>query len=311
MKDFKQALIDNDKEALCSIPKVDIHNHGILCGTRKYAKDHGIEISFEKTTNIKEFIEFVRNYIGPIQLEEKGLRTFLEGCFDNCLKTGVRDVCPSIDYKSCMRTFDSDVNRFINFLKSFQYDNLNIYWDLAISRDSYIEEYKPLIIELLNTKFFSGIDLASTEKSVPNSAFKEFYELANSLNMVTKVHAGEQLGADYIKECIIDFNPKHIQHGITIIEDESVMKLAKEKGIIFNVCPTSNVVLGHAKSIKEHPIRKMVDYGLKVTINTDDVLIFESDINDEYLKLYNEGVLSADELDEIRLFGLSLYKEVK
>ncbi len=52
----------------------------------------------------------------------------------------------------------------------------------------------------------------------------------------------------------------------------------------------------------------MVEYGLKVTIGTDDILLFESDINEEYLKLYNAGTLTLDELDSIRLFGLSLFK---
>lgn len=149
--------------------------------------------------------------------------------------------------------------------------------------------------------------MASTENSIPNSEFKKFYSIANSFNMITKVHAGEQLSADYIKECIIDFNPKQIQHGIHIIEDESVMKLAKEKGIVFNVCPTSNIVLGYAKSIKNHPIKQMIEYGLKVTIATDDILFFDSDINSEYLKLYENGVLTVEQLDEIRKFGLSLF----
>ena len=51
------------------------------------------------------------------------------------------------------------------------------------------------------------------------------YDIANKNGLTTKVHTGEQLGADYIKQCIIDFNPKQIQHGISIIQDKKVMKL--------------------------------------------------------------------------------------
>jgi len=50
----------------------------------------------------------------------------------------------------------------------------------------------------------------------------------------------------------------------------------------------------------------MVDFGLKVTIGTDNILLFGSDINDEYLKLYNNNVLSAEQLDKIRLLSLSV-----
>lgn len=107
----------------------------------------------------------------------------------------------------------------------------------------------------------------------------------------------------------LDFNPKQIQHGITIVEDEEVMRLAKEKEIIFNVCPTSNVILGYAKSIKEHPIKRMVEFGLKVTIGTDDLLFFNSDINNEYNLLFVNKVLTMDQLERIRKCGLSLVEK--
>ena len=86
------------------------------------------------------------------------------------------------------------------------------------------------------------------------------------------------------------------------------MNLAKEREMVFNVCPTSNIVLGYAKSIKEHPIKKMVEFGLKTTIATDDLLFFDSDINEEYMKLYKNGTLSIKELNDIRKFGLSLFE---
>ena len=307
MENFKVALINNDISLLKGVEKVDIHNHAITSCTKEYLIKHNIKLSNDKINDIESLINFSRSNLTPLQLEESGLKLLLEGNFENCIETGVTIVGTSIDYKTCIRTFNSDIEKFINFLKSFEYKNLKILWDLHISRDSYKDEHKKIINKLLETKFFSGLDLASTENIIPNSAFIDFYKLANSFNMITKVHAGEQLGADYIKECILDFNPKQIQHGIHIVEDKDVMKLAKEKGIVFNVCPTSNVILGYAKSIKDHPIKEMVEYGLKVTIDTDDLLFFDSNINEEYLKLYKEGTLSVEQLDNIRLFGLSLF----
>lgn len=303
---FEKALKNNDKELLKTINKVDIHNHAVSSCTKNYLIDNGINLCEDKINNIESLINFSRTYLTPLQLNKKGLKLLLEGNFQNCIETGVTVVGTSIDYKDCIRTFNSDVSEFVKFLESFKYDNLTILWDLGISRDSYKEEYKTIILQLLNTKFFSGLDLASTENSIPNSEFVDFYNLANQLGMITKVHTGEQLGADYIKECIIDFNPKQIQHGIHIVEDENVMQLAKEKGIVFNVCPTSNVVLGYAKSIKEHPIKTMIEYGLNVTLATDDLLFFDSDINDEYLKLHNENVLTIEQLNAIRKYGLSI-----
>ena len=303
---FINAIKNNDKEQMSKIMKVDIHNHASYSCSKNYLKNNGINLGNDKINNIESLIQFSRKYITPIKQTEQGLYLLLKGNFENCINTGISYVSTDIDFKDCIRTFNSDIDEFIKFLNRFKYDNLEIEWIIEISRDSYKEEYKDIILNMIRTGFFAGIDLVSTENIVPNSTFKELYDEANKMNLKTKVHAGEQLGANYIKECILDLNPKEIQHGITIIEDESVMKLAKERNIVFNVCPSSNLVLGYTQSIDNHPIKRMVEYGLNVTIGTDDLLYFDSDINDEYLKLYNNNVLTAEELDKIRQFGLSL-----
>lgn len=305
---FIQGLKENNKEKLSKVAKVDLHNHGSYSCRRDYLAGNGITIGNEQISDIQTLIEYSRKYITPLKSTEQGLHLLLKGNFENCVDTGISLVSTNIDFKDCIRTFNSDVLRFIEFLKKFKCDALKIQWIIEISRDSYKQDYKEIIIELINSDFFAGIDLVSTENCVPNSEFICFYELANKKGLITKVHAGEQLGAEYIKQCIEDFNPREIQHGINIINDKDVMQLAKDKNIIFNVCPTSNLVLGYIKDIAEHPIKKMYDFGLKVTIATDDLLYFNSDINDEYLKLYNNKVLTAEDLNEIRIFGNGLMK---
>ena len=303
--DFINALQNKDLSMLKKTCKTDLHNHSMNSCTRNYLIENGIYIpNNESIVDIASMISFSRTYINPLAYNKKTMPILLKGNFENCINTGVRIVGTSVDYKICMKVFDSNINEFINFLESFKYDELTILWELGISRDTYVDEHKDLIMQLLKAKFFIGIDLYATENSVPNEKFIDFYKVSNSLNMITAVHAGETLGADYIADCINDFNPKQIQHGIRIIEDKRVMELAKNKGIVFNVCPTSNVILGYAKSIKEHPIGVMYNNGLKVTIASDDVLFFNSNINDEYLALFNDKVLSAKQLDEIRENGI-------
>lgn len=304
---FIEALKNSNKEKLRQIPKADLHNHAVFSCDREYLIQNNIDIPLDqRVNNISDLINFARKYIKPLQNNKEGLSMLLNGTFEKCLETGVSIVDTNIDYKICIQVFDGNVSEFVSFLKNFQYKSLKIHWIIDISRDSYLEEYEGTIIELIKTNFFYGIDLTSTENCVPNMKFKSIYALANKNNLITKVHCGEQLGADYIKQCIYDFNPKQIQHGIRIVEDEDVMELAKLKGIIFNVCPTSNLVLNYAKNLNEHPIAYMVKYGLNVTIGTDDFLLFESDINDEYLKLYENKVLTAEQLDKIREFALNI-----
>ena len=202
---FECALRENNKETLKQIRKVDIHNHASYSCRKKYLEQKNIVLGKEKVKNIDTLIEFSRKYITPLKKNVDGLEILLKGTFENCINTGVTVVSTSIDFKDCIRTFGSNIDEFINFLKKFNYKNLKISWVLEISRDSYKEEYKDLIINLINTKYFSGIDLVSTENCISNLQFIDFYKLANELHLTTKVHAGEQLGADYVRQCIIDF----------------------------------------------------------------------------------------------------------
>lgn len=79
--------------------------------------------------------------------------------------------------------------------------------------------------------------------------------------------------------------------------------LSKNK-IQLNVCPTSNVMLRVVESYSVHPIRKLYDNGIPVTINTDDMLIFNQSVSQEYLNLFKSGLMNAEELDNIRETGL-------
>lgn len=82
------------------------------------------------------------------------------------------------------------------------------------------------------------------------------------------------------------------------------MRKLADHGIRLNVCPTSNVLPGRVESVATHPIRKLYDAGVKVTVNTDDALMFGRSVSEKLLGLYRAGILTAAELDVIRLNGL-------
>lgn len=303
---FIKALETNDIKLLNKVDKTDFHNHGTFSCTRVFLENNGIKLSNYNIKDIESLNYFIVKELRPLIDNIETLPILLKGNFDNCIKTGIKFVTPTIDYKTCIRLFNSDISKFISFLKQFKYKNLKIAWTLGMSRHSFLEEHKQLIIDLINSNFFKAIDLYGVEDSKPNSLFVDFYSLANRIGIITKVHIGEQLGKDYILNCIEELNPKEIQHGIRIVESESLMDLAKKKKITFNVCPTSNVILNYTKDIKNHPIKTMYMSGLSITIGTDDLLFFNSDINNEYLRLYNNSVLSSNELNNIRKNGLNI-----
>lgn len=95
-----------------------------------------------------------------------------------------------------------------------------------------------------------------------------------------------------------------VQHGIAAAESEEAIQFLKDRGIRLNLTPSSNLLLGRIKEMAHHPIRRLYRGGLDVTINSDDVLIFDSDVSKEYIRLFESGCLNAEELNKIRLNGL-------
>lgn len=121
-------------------------------------------------------------------------------------------------------------------------------------------------------------------------------------------HIGEYSDPILVMRYIEALNLDAIMHGITVVNSKEAMKLIRERKITLHLCPTSNVNLGYVESYATHPIKYFIKNGIKVTINTDDRLIFGSSITEEYIKLYKSGCLLAEELDKIRLDGLGFFK---
>lgn len=99
-----------------------------------------------------------------------------------------------------------------------------------------------------------------------------------------------------------------VHHGIHAADSEKVMRFLADHKIQLNICPSSNVMLGYAANYQNHPIKVLYEHGVPVTINTDDLLIFDSSIENEYLLLYRSGALNAAQLEDIRKTGLKTRK---
>lgn len=122
--------------------------------------------------------------------------------------------------------------------------------------------------------------------------------------MTLKAHAGEFLGADSVIASCETLMLTEIQHGIRASEDRSVMHFLERNKIQLNICPTSNVRLSRVQSLKTHPMRILADAGIRITLNSDDIMIFNQTVSEEYLNVFKSGLFSSTELDAIRVFGL-------
>lgn len=142
-----------------------------------------------------------------------------------------------------------------------------------------------------------GIGLGGAESKGPAKDYAPVYEQAVKDGFKVVAHAGEDVGPESIWDAINLCHVTRVGHCITAIQDEKLMDTLKERNIVLEVCPTSNVFTKkYVKCIKEHPISEFFKRGLFVTLNTDDPVFFKVSLLDEYWKLVDEAGWSMDDI---------------
>lgn len=141
-----------------------------------------------------------------------------------------------------------------------------------------------------------AIDLADSERDFPLREFVPSIMKAKEAGLKVTIHTGEDTPASFIKETIELANPDRIGHGIHSIEDMNVVELIKERGITLEVNPWSNYLTNSVKTIEDHPLKKLFDLGVKVTINSDDPEVLETNLNNEYRIAHEVLGMSMDDI---------------
>jgi len=127
-----------------------------------------------------------------------------------------------------------------------------------------------------------ALDLAGNEAEYPSQPFFGIFKEAKQAGLHVTIHAGEWGPASNIREAIEELGAERIGHGVRVLEDASITALAKERRTAFEVCVTSNYQSGVVKSLESHPLVKMFENGINVTINTDDPSISRITLSHEY-----------------------------
>lgn len=133
----------------------------------------------------------------------------------------------------------------------------------------------------------------------PASEFRDAYRYAKDAGLRLTAHAGETAGPDSVRDAL-DIGAERIGHGIRAAEDSDLLRHLREERIPLEVCITSNVKTGAVASLEDHPVRRLVDAGVIVTLNTDDPGMFGSDLATEFRLAEQIFGLSAAQLARIR-----------
>lgn len=127
-----------------------------------------------------------------------------------------------------------------------------------------------------------GVGLDSSEVGHPPSKFTRVFAKAREAGFLIVAHAGEEGPPEYVWEALDQLKVNRIDHGNRSLEDEKLVSRLVTEGMALTVCPLSNLKLCVIKEIDQHPLKKMLDLGLKATVNSDDPAYFGGYMNENY-----------------------------
>lgn len=141
-----------------------------------------------------------------------------------------------------------------------------------------------------------GVDLADAEDVFPIREFAAPILKAKEAGLKVTVHTGENTPASAVIDTIRAVQPDRIGHGIHVIEDPKAVELVREHGITLEVNPWSNYLTNSVPTIEEHPLKKLFVLGVRVTINSDDPEVLETNLNNEYRIAHEILGMSLEEI---------------
>ena len=183
------------------------------------------------------------------------------------------------------RNHGCELNIILDFVR-------NIPADIAFKRIKTIAEK--------NLPYVIGLTLGGDEKNFPAKDFVDLFDMAKDLGWYRTCHAGEFDGHQSIIDAVELLGAQRIAHGIAAVNSQYTMDLLKERDITLEVCPTSNIYTkALQKPITQHPVKHMIDMGLKVTIASDDPGFFNTSLTEELILCKNKLGFSFDDIQKV------------
>ncbi len=170
-------------------------------------------------------------------------------------------------------------------------------------RSDYAGPMQAIIDGLVDEDGIAGVDLHGYEPVPTEAWIAPVWARMRAAGKVTKSHAGEFDGPHRVREAIEELGVTRIQHGVRSIEDPAVVALAAARGVTFDITPISNVRLGVFPGLAVHPLRAFLAAGVNCTVSTDDQLLFNNTVVDEYRALADEAGFTRAELAAVAANG--------
>jgi adenosine deaminase/aminodeoxyfutalosine deaminase len=179
---------------------------------------------------------------------------------------------------------------------------LSLYWIFDAVRHFTVEEAERVFLKAAELKpthsSIVGIGLGGDERRTGSAPFRALYAQASQAGLRLTNHAGETTSSEAIWEAL-SIGSERIGHAVSALQDEKLVQELKTRAVSLELCPTSNVRTGACPSFASHPLRRLFDLGLMVTLNSDDPAFFGSDLANEYMLAHTEQEFTRDELRQL------------
>jgi aminodeoxyfutalosine deaminase len=176
---------------------------------------------------------------------------------------------------------------------------LSLYWIFDAVRHFTLQEAERVFLKAAEMRAeypaIIGIGLGGDERRCGSEPFRGLFAQARAAGLRLTNHAGETTGPEAIWEAL-SIGSERIGHALSATQDEALLQELKMRNIGLELNPTSNVRTGVCPAFAAHPLRRLFDMGLLVTINSDDPAFFGSDLEHEYLLAHTQLNFTGDEL---------------
>jgi len=299
-----------------NLPKAELHLH--IEGTFEpelmfnIAKRNQINIKYKSVDEIKAAYQFDClqyfldiYYAGAgVLIKEQDFYDLTYSYLEKCAAQNVRHTEIMFDPQTHTErgiSFETIINGISKACQDAK-NKLNVSSLLIMSYLRHMSEeeaFKTLEQSLPYKDLITAIGLDSSEKGNPPSKFKKVFEASVKEGYIPLAHAGEEGPPEYVWEALDILKIHRIDHGNNSLKDESLIKEIIKRNIALTVCPLSNTALQVVDNLQNHPLKKMMDLGLKVTINSDDPAYFGGQVNKNYIDTQKALNLTKQELYEL------------
>lgn len=301
------------KNFIKNLPKAELHLHieGSFEPAQMFeiAKRNKIEIPYKTVEEIEKAYKFdcLQDFLdiyyqgASVLIYEQDFYDLTYSYLEKCSAQNVRHTEIMFDPQTHTErgiSFEIVINGISRACEDAE-KNLNISSYLIMSFLRHLSEedaFKTLNQSLPFKDKIKAIGLDSSEIGNPPSKFKNVYKSAIEEGYIPLAHAGEEGPPAYIWEALDILSIKRIDHGNNCLQDENLIKEIIKRDIALTVCPLSNIALQVVKDLKDHPLKKMMDLGLKVTVNSDDPAYFGGQVNQNYIEIQKALSLSKDDI---------------